>query len=88
MGPVLPLDIFRLRQPQKCFVYQGCGLQDMARLFTHHIDVGKPSQLCVDAGNNLIQRGLIATIPVVQEQSQVVRGFARHRPSLTCQIGI
>jgi hypothetical protein len=85
MGAILPLDIFRLRQPKKCLVNQGSGLQYVARLLAHHVDVGQPTEFCVDAGNNFVERALIASTPVVKEQSQVVRGSACHSPSLLCQ---
>jgi len=64
VGPVLPVDVSYVDQPQVGFVDEGHrGLQTVVGTLSPHLAASQPSQLLAHQGNQFLQRAFVAIVP-------------------------
>lgn len=73
MGPILPLDLLGVDQPQVRLIHEGRGLQTVPAALARHAAPRNPPQLVVYQGDQLVEGGLVAFSPCEEKSGDLVR---------------
>src|SRR5438046_1005890 len=79
MGAVLPAHLLPLDEPEVGLIYQGGGLQRVARALMQHVMVRQPVQLVIDERGQFGKGRLVAIAPGDQELRDFFWGVRPHK---------
>lgn len=67
LGPVLPVRLALIDEPQVSLVHQGSCLEGVSRALALEVALGLAVQLLVDDGHQLVERGRVSAAPCLEQ---------------------